>query len=125
MAIQLQRVCHDTVPWLISFSLDAMRAPEVTHDITRDGRIVAPPPFDPKRDLKQPLPVSRTRVRIGLVLVITGFVVGSSSSLFPAAKIWPGGVGLWLIISSFFVLGLHRLRGRGRDPRKLYGDERI
>jgi hypothetical protein len=102
-----------------------MRAPEVTHDITRDGRIVAPPPFDPKRDLKQPLPVSRTRVRIGLVLVITGFVVGSSSSLFPAAKIWLG-VGLLLIISSFFVLGLHRLRGgRGRDPRKLYGDERI
>ena len=103
-----------------------MRAPEVTHHITRDGRIVAPPPFDSKRDLKQPLPVLRTRVRIGLVLVITGFVVGSSSSLFPAAKIWLGGVGLLLIISSFFVLGLHRLRGgRGRDPRKLYGDERI
>jgi hypothetical protein len=97
-----------------------MRASKVTHDITRDGRIVAPPPFDPKRDLKQPLPVSRTRVRIGLVLVITGFAVGSSGSLFPAAKIWLGGVGLLLIISSFFILGLHRLRSHGRHPRKLY-----
>jgi hypothetical protein len=102
-----------------------MPAPEVTDHITRDGRIVAPPPFDPKRDLKQPLPVSRTRVRIGIVLMIIGFAVGSSSSLFPAAKIWLGGVGLLLIISSFFVLGLHRLRGRRRDPGKLYGGERI
>jgi hypothetical protein len=102
-----------------------MPAPEVTDHITRDGRIVAPPPFDPKRDLKQPLPVSRTRVRIGIVLMIIGFAVGSSSSLFPAAKIWLGGVGLLLIISSFFVLGLHRLRGRRRDSGKLYGGERI
>ena len=26
MAKQVQRVCHDTLPWLISFSLDLMRA---------------------------------------------------------------------------------------------------
>ena len=103
-----------------------MRAPEITHDTARDGRIIAPPiiappPFDPK----QPLPVSRTRVCIGLLLLISGFAVGSSSSFFPAAKLWLGGLGLPLIISSFFVLGLHRLRARGRDPRKLYGHQRI
>jgi hypothetical protein len=31
-----------------------------------------------------------------------------------------------LMLSSFWILGLHRLRsGRGRDPRKLYGHQRI
>jgi hypothetical protein len=97
-----------------------MRAPEITHDTARDGRIIAPPPFDPK----QPLPVSRTRVCSGLLLLISGFAVGSSSSFFPAAKLWLGGLGVLLIISAFFVLGLHRLRARGRDPRKLYGHQR-
>jgi len=102
-----------------------MHAPEITHDTARDDRIIAPPPFDPKHDMKQPLSVSRTRVCIGLVLLISGFAVGSSSSFFPGARLWLGGVGLLLIISSFFVLGLHRLRGRGQDPRKLYGHESI
>src|SRR5438105_1347990 len=100
-----------------------MRPPEITHDTARDGRIIAGspwPPFDPK----QPLPVSGTRVRIGLLL-ISGFAVGCSSSFFPAAKLWLGSLGILLIISSFFVLGLHRLRSRGQDPRKLYGHQRI
>jgi hypothetical protein len=102
-----------------------MHAPEITHDTARDDRIIALPPFDPKHDLKQPLPVSRTRVCIGLLLLISGFAVGSSSSFFPTAKLWLGALGLLLMISSFFVLGVHRLRARGRHPRKLYGHERI
>ena len=101
-----------------------MHAPEITHDTARDDRIIALPPFDPKHDLKQPLPVSRTRVCIGLLLFVSGFIVGSSSSFFPAAKLWLGGLGLLLIILSFFTLGMHRLRAGGRDPRKLYEHER-
>jgi hypothetical protein len=76
-----------------------MRAPEITHD-TRDGRIIAPPPFDPKHGPKQPLLVSRTHVCIGLSLLISGFGIGSSSSFFPAVKLWLGGLGLLLIVSS-------------------------
>ena len=103
-----------------------MRAPDITHDTARDGRIIAPPIIAPPLfDPKQPLPVSRARVCTGLLLLISGFAVGSSSSFFPVVKLWLGGLGLVLIISSFFVLGLHRLRSCGRDPRKLYGHERI
>jgi hypothetical protein len=96
----------------------------MTHASEGSGGIVAGPRWPPV-DLKQPLPVSRTRVWVGLVLLISGFAVGSSSSFFPAAKLWLGGVGLLLMISSFLILGLHRLRGRERHPRKLYGREGI
>jgi hypothetical protein len=99
-----------------------MRVSKMTHGRLPENRIVAEPPFDPKEGL----PVSRTRVCIGVLLLISGFAVGSSSSFFPAAKLWLGALGLLLIISSFFVLGLHRLRsGRGRHPRNLYGRQRI
>jgi hypothetical protein len=87
-------------------------------------RIVAEPPFDPEEP-QQPLRVSRPRIWIGIVLLISGFAIGSSSSLFPAAKLWLVVTGLVLIVSSFCVLGLHRFRTRGRHPRKLYGCERI
>jgi hypothetical protein len=56
--------------------------------------------------------------------LIGGFAVGTSSSLFPAAKLWLGLIGLLLIVFSFSVLGLHHLRSRERHPRKLYGHER-
>src|SRR5436309_3596635 len=103
-----------------------MHVSDMTHDRLPENRIVAEPPLaEPPFDPKQPLPVSRTRVCIGLLLLISGFVGGSSSSFFPVAKLWLGALGLLLIISSFFVLGLHRLRARGRDPRKLYGHESI
>jgi hypothetical protein len=103
-----------------------MRVSDMTHSRLPENRIVAEPPLaEPPFDPKQPLPVSRTRVRIGLVLLIIGFAVASSSSLLPSAKLWLGGTGLLLIISSFFVLGLHRLHSRGRHPRKLYGRQRI
>ena len=127
MAKQVQRVCHDTLPWLISVSLDAMRVSNMTHGRLPENRIVAEPPLaEPPFDPKEPLPVSRTRVCIGVLLLISGFAVGTSSSFFPAAKLWLGALGLLLIISSFFVLGLHRLRsGRGRHPRNLYGRQRI
>jgi hypothetical protein len=101
-----------------------MRAPDMTHGTSPDTRIVAQPPFDPKEP-RQTLRVSRTRVWIGVVLLISGFAIGSSSSLLAAAKLWLGVIGLLLIVSGFFVLGLHSLRARGRHPRKLYGDERI
>jgi hypothetical protein len=101
-----------------------MRVSDMTHGRLPENRIVAQPPFDPKEP-RQTLRVSRTRVCIGVILLISGFAIGSSSSLLPAAKLWLGVIGLLLIVSSFFVLGLHRLRARGRHPRKLYGDERI
>src|SRR5256886_16881012 len=68
-----------------------MRAPDITPETPQDGRsvappIIAPPLFDPK----QPLPVSRARVCTGVLLLISGFAVGSSSSFFPAAKLWLG-----------------------------------
>jgi hypothetical protein len=104
-----------------------MRVSNMTHGRLPENRIVAKPPLaEPPFDPKEPLPVSRTRVCIGVLLLISGFAVGSSSSFFPAAKLWLGALGLLLIISSFFVLGLHRLRsGRGRHPRNLYGRQRI
>jgi hypothetical protein len=103
-----------------------MRAAEMTDGTTPDSRIVAEPPFtEPPFDRKESLPVSRTRVWIGVLLLIVGFAVGSSSSLFPAAKLWLGVIGLLLIVFSFFVLELHRLHARGRHSRKLYRDEHI
>jgi hypothetical protein len=103
-----------------------MRTSEVTDEMGRDSRIVAQPPFtEPPFDRKESLPVSRARVWTGLVLLISGLIIGSSSSLFSAAKLWLGGIGLLLIIASFFVLGVHRLRCRERHPRELYGHHRI
>jgi len=96
----------------------------MAHGTAQTNHIVAQPPFDPKEP-RQTLRVSRTRVWIGVILLISGFVIGRSSSLLPAAKLWLGVVGLLLIVSSFFVLGLRRLRERGRHPRKLYGHHRI
>ena len=108
-------------------SLDAMRESEITQNTPRATDIIAQPPFGsgPPFDPKEPLPVSRARVWLGLAILIIGLAAGFSAPLFPAAKLWLGGIGLVLIISSFFVLGLHRLRARGRDPRKLYGHQRI
>jgi len=101
-----------------------MHPSDMTHGTAHTNDIIAQPPFDPK-ELQQPLRASRTRVCIGVILLISGFAVGSSSSLFPTEKLWLGIIGLLLIVSSFFVLRLHRLHARGRHPRKLYGDERI
>jgi hypothetical protein len=98
-----------------------MHASDTKSATACEARIVAQPPFDPK----EPLPVSRTRVCIGLLLFISGFALSSSSTFFPSARAWIASIGILLIICSFFILGLHRLRGRGRDPRKLYGHERI
>jgi hypothetical protein len=96
----------------------------MTDSKAHTNRIVAQPPFDPQEP-QQPVRVSRSRIWIGIVLLISGFAIGSSSSLFPATKLWLGVAGLVLIVSSFGVLGLHRFRTRGRHPRKLYGCERI
>ena len=101
-----------------------MRPSKMTHVTARTSHIVAQPPFDPKEP-RQTLRISRTRVWIGVILLISGFAIGSSSSLLPAAKLWLGVIGLLLIVSGFFVLGPYRLRTRGRHPRKLYGDEHI
>ena len=105
-----------------------MRASEMTYDANRDDHIVAQPPFGrPPVDLKEPLPVSRTRVCIGLLLLIGSFAVGVGTAFFPAARVWLFIASALLLICSFFVLGLHRLRLRsaGRDPRKLYGRQNI
>src|SRR5947199_10136293 len=73
---------------LIWFSLDAMRVSNMTHGRLPENRIVAEPPLaEPPFDPKEPLPVSRTRVCIGVLLLISGFAVGSSSSFLPAAKL--------------------------------------
>jgi hypothetical protein len=101
-----------------------MRPAQMTHGTAHTNHIVAQPPFDPKEP-RQTLRVSRTRVWMGVILLISGFAISSSNSLLPAAKAWLGVIGLLLIVSSFFVLGLHRLRARERHPRKLYGDEHI
>ena len=105
-----------------------MRASEVTHDRSRDDQIIAPPPFGQLPvDLKQPLPVSRTRVCVGLLLLISSFAVGVGSAFFPAPQLWLFAACVLLFVCSFWVLGLHRLRARacGRHPRKLYGHQRI
>ncbi|MGH7983238.1 MAG: hypothetical protein ACREFF_08850 [Candidatus Udaeobacter sp.] len=99
-----------------------MRASDMTHGTSPDSRIVAQPPFgQPPFDPKEPLPVSRTRVRVGLLLLITTFGVGILSSFFPAARVWLFAGCVLLIIYTSWILGLHRLRARGRHPRKLYG----
>ncbi len=105
-----------------------MRASKVTHDRSRDDQIIAPPPFGPPPfDPKEPLPVSRTRVCVGLLLLISSFAVGVGCAFFPAAQLWLFAACVLLFVCSFWVLGLHRLRARacGRDPRKLYGHNRI
>jgi hypothetical protein len=94
-----------------------MRAFEVTRPKSPEGRIVAPPPFDPN--------VSRTRVCIGSVLLVITFAVGALSSFFPAAKLWLFAACVLLIVCTGWILGLHRLRSHERDPRKLYGRQRI
>jgi hypothetical protein len=105
-----------------------MRTPDMTHDTLPESRIVAKPPStQPPFDPKQPLPVSQTRVCIGLVLLVIASAVGLASSFFDAAKLLLFAATVVLMMCSFFVLGLHRMRtcGRGRDPRKLYGHQRI
>jgi hypothetical protein len=104
-----------------------MRVSNITHGRLPENRIVAEPPLtQPPFDPKERLPVSNARVCIGLVLVVIAFAVGVASLFFPAAKLWLFAATVLLMICSFFVLGLHRLRsGRGRDPRKLYGRQRI
>jgi hypothetical protein len=105
-----------------------MRDSETTQNAARETDIIAQSPFGsgPPFDLKQPLPVSRARVWIGILVLVIGFLAGFSAPLFIEAKLWLGGIGLFLVIASFWILGLHRLRsGRGRDPRKLYAHQRI
>jgi hypothetical protein len=83
-----------------------MRVSNMTHGRLPENRIVAEPPLaEPPFDPKEPLPVSRTRVCIGVLLLISGFAVGSSSSFFPAAKLWLGALGLCSSspVSSFSV----------------------
>ena len=103
-----------------------MRASEVTHDRSRDDQIIAPQPLAQLPvDLKQPLPVSRTRVCVGLFLLISSFALGVGSAFFAAAQLWLFAACALLSVCSFWVLGLHRLRAHagGRDPRKLYGHQ--
>jgi len=103
-----------------------MRVSDITQSTSPDGRIVAQPPFSqPPFDPNEPLPVSRGRVRVGLVLLIVTFGAGILSSFFPVARVWLFAGCVLLIICTSWILGLHRLRARGRDPRKLYGHERI
>jgi hypothetical protein len=112
----------------VDISLDAMRESESKQNTARETQIIAQPPFGsrPSFDPKQRLPVSRTRVLLGITLLIIGLAVGFSAPVFPTAKLWLGGIGLLLIIPSFWILGLHRLRfDRTRDPRNLYAHKRI
>ena len=105
-----------------------MRTSENTQNTPFETDIIAQPPFGsgPPFDPKQPLPISRTRVRIGLFLLLSTFAIGVASSFFPAAKLWLFAGCALLVVCTFWILGLHRLRfGRGRDPRKLYGRQRI
>ena len=107
-----------------------MRDSEATQNTAGETDIIAQPPLGsgPPFNPKEPLPVSRARDWIGIVFLVVGLVAGSSAPLFIEAKLWLGGIGLFLVIASFWILGLHRLRsvrGRGRHPRKLYAHERI
>jgi|SRR6516162_3874237 hypothetical protein len=107
-----------------------MRDSEATQNTAHETDIIAQPPFGsgPPFDPKEPLPVSRPRVWIGILFSVVGLVAGFSASLFIEAKLWLGGIGLFLVIASFWILGLHRLRSvraRGRHPRKLYAHQRI
>jgi hypothetical protein len=103
-----------------------MRPSEMTRQTPGNARVVAQPPigrrpFDPK----EPLPVSRRRVRVGLLLLISSFAVGVGSAFFPAAKSWLIAACVLLWMCSSWILGLHRLRPRGRESRKLYGHQRF
>ena len=107
-----------------------MRDSEATQNTAGETDIIAQPPLGsgPSFDPKEPLPVSRARAWIGIVFLVVGFVAGFSAPLFIEAKLWLGGIGLFLVIASFWILGVHRLRsvrGRGRHPRKLYAHQRI
>src|SRR5438105_4523361 len=98
-----------------------MRRSEITHSTLPASGIVARPPFGrPPFDPNEPLPVSRRRVCIGLLLLIGSFAVGVGTALFPAAKVWLFAACVLLLICSFLVLGLHGLRllSAGRDPAK-------
>jgi hypothetical protein len=103
-----------------------MHASDMKDDRSRDSRIVAQPPFgQPPFDPKELPPVSRIRVRVGLLLLIITFAVGVLSSFFPAERVWLFAGCVLLIICTSWIFGLHRLRAQGRDPRKLYGHGRI
>jgi hypothetical protein len=107
-----------------------MRQSDTPQNTSRETDIIAQPPFGsgPRFDLKEPLPVSGARLWLGICLLVIGLVAGFSALLFVAAKLWLGGIGLLLMIASFWILRLHHLRlrsGHGRDPRKLYAHPRI
>src|SRR5437870_346721 len=107
-----------------------MRQSDTPQNASREADIIAQPPFasKPPFDPKEPLPVSGVRLWLGIFLLVIGLVAGFSAPLFVAAKLWLGGIGLLLMIASFWILGLHRLHlrsGHGRDPRKLYEHHRI
>jgi hypothetical protein len=104
-----------------------MRASELTDETAEDCRIVARPPLTVDHRL-----IAKNRFRSpeyvfasGFSSLFTTFAVGALSSFFPAAKLWVFAVCVLPIVCSFWVLGLHRLRSAGRDPRKLYGHQRI
>src|ERR1043166_44811 len=99
-----------------------MRDSEAIQNTAGKTDIIAQPPLGsgPLFDPKEALPVSRARVWIGIAFLIVGLVAGFSAPLFIEAKLWLGGMGLFLVIGSFWILGLRSVRGRGRDPRNLY-----
>jgi hypothetical protein len=107
-----------------------MSESDTTQKTPREADIIAQPPLGsgPPFDPKEPLPVSGARLWLGIFLLVIGLAAGFSAPLFIAAKLWLGVIGLLLVIASFWILGLHRLRlrsGHGRDPRKLYAHPRI
>jgi hypothetical protein len=107
-----------------------MRQSDSPQNTSRQADIIAQPPFrsEPPFDPKEPLPVSGARLWLGIFLLVIGLVAGFSAPFFVAAKLWLGGIGLVLMIASFWILGLHRLRLRsahGRDPKNLYARPRI
>jgi hypothetical protein len=81
-----------------------MHISEMTHSTPPDNRIVARPPFGrPPFDPKERLPVSRRRVCVGLLLLVSSFAVGVGSAFFPAAKLWLfAACVLLLMCSSWF-----------------------
>jgi hypothetical protein len=103
-----------------------MRASEMTDETAEDCRIAARPPLtEPPFDRKESLPVSRIRVCVGLVLLVHHLRCWRPKFLLPYGQ----GMGVCRLCSAnrvqLWVLGLHRLRSAGRDPRKLYGHQRI
>jgi hypothetical protein len=107
-----------------------MRQSDTPQNASRETHIIAQPPFGsgPPFDPKEPLPVSGAGVWLGMFLLVIGVVAGLSALFFVAANLWLGGIGLLLIVASFGILGLHRLRSRSRHvrhPRNLYAHHRI